>query len=111
VTVYENSGGDAIAVHLVNAAGTLEVEPGTLVGHSDPIPFPEHRGKEPVRIRVRKPRSVVVDRALYLDPEREEAVALDWEDRDAHVAVQIDPGLIRRYGLVEIGLGVAGERG
>ena len=102
VTAYEASGGDALAVHLVNAAGTLDVAAGTLVGHDDPIPFPEHAGKG--RIRVRKPRGGTVDRAVYLDPERDDEVPLDFEDGESSVLVAFEPHLLRGYGLVKIEL-------
>ena len=104
VTAYETAYGKALTLHFVNAAGTLDVLPGTEVGHRDPIPFPKHAGP-PIRISVRKPRrwsGQRVSEARYLDPEMEGSVSLTVEDGGAMASVEIDPNLIRGYGLVAL---------
>ena len=55
VTAYQSADDSTLVLHLVNAAGTLDVPSGALVGHSDPIPFPGHEGTVPIRLCVRKP--------------------------------------------------------
>ena len=104
VTAYEVADGKTLTLHLVNAAGTLDVSPGSEVGHSDLIPFPRHAGL-PIRISVRKPRRWSrhqLNEARYLDPETEGSVSLKVEDDGAVVSVEIDPQLIQGYGLVEL---------
>lgn len=104
VTAYETADGHALILHLVNAADTLDVPPGSGVGHSDPIPFPKHEGP-PIRISVRKPQRWArcrVNEARYLDPEVEGSVPLKVEDRGTTVSVEIEPLFIQAYGLVEL---------
>ena len=104
VTAYETVDGSALTLHFVNAAGTLDVSPGSEVGHRDPIPFPRHAGP-PIRISVRKPRGwsgCRITEARYLNPETEEAVSLKVGDDGAMASVEIDPKLIQGYGLVEL---------
>ena len=104
VTAYETADGKALTLHFVNAAGTLDVLPGTEVGHRDPIPFSKHAGPT-IRISVRKPRRWSgrrITEARYLDPETEGAVSLNVEDGGAMVSVEIDPQLIQGYGLVAL---------
>lgn len=106
VTAFETADRKALTIHLVNAAGALDVVPGAMVGHGDVIPFPEHEGS-PVRIGVRKPAGLRGRRATearYLDPQVEGPMALSVKDEGAVVWVQVDPQLIRGYGLVEAGL-------
>jgi hypothetical protein len=102
VTVFETEDRKSLVVHLVNASGTLEVTPGELVSHRDPIPFPKRKEK-PVRIALRKPEgwdARRLTRANYHDPERSESVSLRIEDRGELVAVELNPEWIGKYGLV-----------
>jgi len=104
VTAYEAADGNSLVLHVVNAAETLDVPPGRRVGHSDPIPFPRHLGS-PIRISVRKPlrwSGHRVGDARYLDPEVEGEVSLEIEDGGATIFVEVDPQLVRGYGLVEL---------
>ena len=104
-TVLATADGDALMVHLVNAAGTLAAEGE--VGHSDAIPFPVHGGMVPATLRVRKlrgqehrhPRT-----ARYLDPERDDEVRVPMIEDGEAINVQVRGALIRGYGLVEIAL-------
>ena len=105
VTAYEAADGNALILHLVNAAGTLDMPSDSKVGHSDLIPLPKHGGA-PIRISVRKPPRWADHRvgdARYLDPEVRGEVPLKVEDGGTTVSVEVDPQLIRGYGLVELG--------
>jgi hypothetical protein len=104
VTAYETADGSALTLHFVNAAGTLDVPPESEVGHRDPIPFPKHAGPT-IRILVRKPcqwGGCRITEASYLDPEKEGAVSLKVEDSGAMASVEVNPILIRGYGLVAL---------
>ena len=105
VTAYQSADGSALVLHLVNAAGTLDIDPGALVGHSDPIPFPRHEHAAPIRLHIRKPpcwRSRAVRSAFYHDPETPEDVTLAVSEQPMTVAVELDPRYLRGYGLIEI---------
>jgi hypothetical protein len=106
VTVYKTADGSSLAMHVVNAAGMLDVAPGAEVGHGDRLPFPRHTGAA-IRLKVRKPEELsayVVDEAYYHDPESDRAVVLRVADEGAAVVVELNPQLIHVYGLVEINL-------
>jgi hypothetical protein len=105
VTAYQAADGSALVLHLVNAAGTLTVDPGAPVGHSDVIPFPPHKGTAPIRLQVRKPDALqarAATEARYYDPEVAEALTLPLVETQGTLSVELDPNAFRGYGLLEI---------
>ena len=105
-TLFETEKGGSMVVHLVNAGGTLDVKPGTEVGHSDPILFPRYTGRPKISIQVRKPDHLSnrsVKTAYYHDPESDDdPVHLKTTDEGNRINILIDPSLIGFYGLIEI---------
>jgi len=104
VTAFETRDGNSIALHLVNAAGTLTVRDGDPVSHRDPIPFPRHEGPR-IRLAVRKSdswRQRPVVRTDYCDPDRARAAELRFADRGDLVQIEIEPQRINRYGLLRL---------
>ena len=104
VTVFEAQSREALAIHLVNAVGTLDVSPGTLVGHDDPIPFPRLEGTT-ARVVVRPPNHIAgypVRRASYHDPDLPGAIPLEVEQSAGQITVKVAPSQITWYGLIEV---------
>ena len=96
---------EAIAVHVVNAAGTFDTPSDGLWGHADKIPFPRITGDGPIRISIRKPeafREVCFDKAYYFDPMKEGPELLDTQDREEKILLEIPADLIQEYGLIEL---------
>jgi hypothetical protein len=105
VTVFEAPQADAIAVHIVNAAGTFDIPQGTPLGHEDPIPFPELDGDIPVRITLRKPAHLKLRKfimANYFDPLCEEPKQLKLTDSGNMLSFLVPVCYIKEYGLVVI---------
>jgi hypothetical protein len=107
VTAFLSADGQSLVVHLVNTAETLDVVPGTTVGHSDAIPLPSHHAA-PVTLKARKPESLEGRKpvaARWHDPEAEAPVELNVGDEGERVAVEVDVKRLRCYGMVEIAFG------
>ena len=105
VTAYQSADGTALVLHLVNAAGTLAVDPGAPVGHSDTIPFPPHERAAPIRLHVRKPSSMparAAAEARYYDPEVARALTLPVVETHDTLSVELDPSALRGYGLLSV---------
>ena len=106
VTAFCSADGGSLILHLVNAAGTLHAADDA-VGHADEIPFPEHRGMPPARLRLRKPGRLArgtPSGSRYLDPARDDEVRVPVVGDEDSVTVQVNLALIRGYGLVEVPL-------
>lgn len=104
VTVFQSADGQSLVLHLVNTAETMDVASGEAIGHSDPIPLPNHH-VAPVTLKVRKPESLQDRKPLaarWHDPEAEGPVELKVEDEAERVVVEVDVKKLRCYGMVEI---------
>jgi len=104
-TVFESADRSALALHLINTAGTLELPQSGDAGHRDPIPFPSHAGGDPILFRIRAPERPERREqlcAMYHDPEKGDPRNLPVETDGQFVSVTVDPSLIRAYGLIEI---------
>jgi hypothetical protein len=105
VTYFRAGKADSLLVHVVNAAGTLAAPEGDDVGHEDVIPYPDHARMTPAKLKLRRPADLAGRRpvgARYLDPEREDEVPTPVLSDEEWVTLQLNLGLIRGYGLIEI---------
>ena len=105
-TVFVTACGDSLVVHLVNAAQTLAVPVGGIIGHDAPIPFPRFGG-ESVRVALRPTAALAgrsVRQALYHDPDVSAARPVVVAAAAGRVTVTLDPSWIGAYGLVQIEL-------
>lgn len=103
--VYLSGDRRSLVVHLVNAAGTLDVAPGEPVGHADPVPFPALAAGS-AAIEVRLPEGlreapVKAVRAIRA-PTADEPVALERRIRRRRVEVTFPRELLGCSCLVEI---------
>jgi hypothetical protein len=106
-TVYLTEDQASLVVHLVNAAGTLDVPPGEPVGHADRIPFPRHPTGT-ARIEVRLPDDlssarVRAARAIRA-PSPDDPVSLEYRLCGGRVEVAFPRELLDCCCLVEIEL-------
>lgn len=104
-TVFLTGDRRSLVVHLVNAAGTLDVAPGEPVGHADVIPFPDlPPGEAGIEVRlpeVLRGAPVSAARAIRA-PSADEPVALAHRVRGRRVEVTFPRRLLGCACLVEI---------
>jgi len=105
VTAYLSANNDALAVHLVNASGTWDIPKGTIVRHTDPIPFPAIEGQKGIRIQIAKPSELasrILTTANYYDPMSDNVIQLMLSNEHERVTIQVPSKLLGAYGLIEL---------
>ncbi len=98
------SGDDSVLlIHLLNASGTLDFDEKTAVGHTDPIPFPEHSGGHPASLMIRKPNALHGQQARKVcqyDPDASSDRHLSCPETSSHLTINLDLSTIKDYLLV-----------
>jgi hypothetical protein len=110
-TVYLTEDRASLVVHLVNAAGTLDVAPGALVGHADPIPFPRPAaGIAEVEIRLPDALAAAVVREVRAirAPSPDDPVPLVHRRQRSRITIDFPRELLDCSCLVEVSLARGG---
>lgn len=100
VTLFERHDGNGVAVHLVNASGTLEPPAGGTIGHGDPIPAVQPTtGQACLYIRTTPGRHVHA--VTWLEPDAEPRPVLFQPQQDG-VDLILDPAWLGTYALLAV---------
>lgn len=104
-TVFMSQDRRSLVLHLVNTTGILDQPDGKPIRFDDPVPFPSHAGKPPIRATIALPTWLgyrgEADRAVLHSSDGHDT-RLEVQPTATHVTVTIDPARLSEAEVVEI---------